>query len=76
MDCFSEAAVRRKLTKLHPDKLAGSDGLHPMLLRECAETLGKPFSMIFKQSFESGSLPEVWEVANVIPIHKKGKRVM
>ena len=73
MDCVSEEAVKKKLTKLHPDKSAGPDGLHPILLREYAETLGKPFSMIFKQSFESGSLPDDWKFANVILIHKKGK---
>jgi len=45
-----------------------------MLLKECAEVLAEPLSMIFQQSFQSGCLPADWKSANVVPIFKKGKR--
>lgn len=48
--------------------------MHPMLLKECADVLAEPLSMIFQQSFASGHLPADWKSANVVPIFKKGKR--
>ena len=72
--CFSRDSVFRKLKGLHSDKSPGPDEVHPMLLKECAEILAEPLSMIFQQSFQSGSLPADWKTANVVPIFKKGKK--
>ena len=74
MLCFSRDSVLKKLTGLHSDKSPGPDEVHPMLLKECAEVLAEPLSLIFQQSFESGCLPEDWKSANVVPIFKKGRR--
>jgi hypothetical protein len=71
---FSVDAVRRKLQKLATDKSPGPDGIHPMLLKECASTVAEPLSIIFKNSFESGTLPSDWKTAQVAPIFKKGAK--
>jgi len=68
---FSRQAVLQKLQKLSPDKTAGPDGIHPMLLRTCANAVADPLSIIFRASFESGSVPADWKTANVMPIYKK-----
>jgi len=72
--CFSTELVFDKLQKLQTDKSPGPDGLHPMLLKECAATIAEPLSRIFQQSYETGSLPEDWRIAHVVPIFKKGDR--
>ena len=71
---FDRMAVMEKLQKLNPDKSPGSDGIHPMLLKECASVLTEPLSLLFQQSFDTGILPANWKTANTVPIFKKGNR--
>jgi len=40
----------------------------------CATVLAEPLSMIFQQSFETGTLPADWKTANIVPIFKKRDR--
>jgi len=71
---FDRMAVMEKLQKLNPDKSPGSDGIHPMLLKECASVLTEPLSLLFQQYFDTGILPANWKTANTVPIFKKGNR--
>ncbi|TRZ14993.1 hypothetical protein HGM15179_012112 [Zosterops borbonicus] len=50
----------------------GPDGIRPRVMRELADELAKPLSIIYNQSWPTGEVPEDWKLANVTPIHKKG----
>jgi len=63
-----------KLQKLHEEKSPGPDGIHPKLLKECAEVLAKPLSILFETSFDTATLPKDWRRANIAAIFKKGNR--
>ncbi|KAK4826398.1 hypothetical protein QYF61_008685 [Mycteria americana] len=52
----------------------GPDGIHPRVLRELAEELAKPLSIIYQQSWLTGVVPDDWRLANVMPIYKKGRK--
>ncbi|KFW79124.1 hypothetical protein N305_02329, partial [Manacus vitellinus] len=69
---FQEDVVSDLLSQLDPNKSMGPDGIHPRVMRELAEELAKPLSIIFQQSWLSGKVPDDWRLANVTPIHKKG----
>uniref|UniRef100_A0A8C3C6K7 Reverse transcriptase domain-containing protein n=1 Tax=Cairina moschata TaxID=8855 RepID=A0A8C3C6K7_CAIMO len=56
-------------------KSMGQDGTHPRVLRELVEELAKPLTIIYWQSWLSGEVPADWQLANVTPIYKKGRRV-
>jgi len=60
----------------HPDtyKSIGPDGIHPRVLRELAEELAKPLSIICQQSWLTEQLPDNWRITNVTPIYKKGRK--
>jgi hypothetical protein len=72
---FSEVDIAERLSSLDTSKSIGLDGIHPHVLRECAEELAKPLAMIFTRSLSTSSLPNVWRRANVTPIFKKGSRI-
>ena len=43
-------------------------------LKNCSESLAYPLSLIFKISYNTGSLPKEWKLENFVPIHKKGSK--
>ena len=71
---FSVESIIKKLQKLPTDKSQGPDGIHNLLLHNCASEVAELLSSIFKTSFESGVLPQEWTSAIVVPIFKKGAK--
>ncbi|KAK4810636.1 LOW QUALITY PROTEIN: hypothetical protein QYF61_007373 [Mycteria americana] len=55
-------------------KSMGPDEIHPRVLKELAEELTKPLSIIYHQSWLTGEVPVDWRLANVTPIYKKGRK--
>ncbi|KAK4810854.1 hypothetical protein QYF61_008826 [Mycteria americana] len=62
------------LYHLDTRKSMGPDGIHPRVLRELAEVLTKPLSILYQQSWLTGEVPVDWRVANVTPIYRKGRK--
>jgi len=69
-----EDCVRDHLSNLDAHKSMGPNGMHPRVLRELADVIAEPLSVIFERSWRTGEVPEDWRKANVIPIFKKGKK--
>ncbi|TRZ10571.1 hypothetical protein HGM15179_016538 [Zosterops borbonicus] len=69
---IQEEAVRELPRCLDIHKSMGADGIHPRVMRELADELAKPLSIIYQQSWLTGEVPDDWKLANVTPIHKKG----
>ena len=44
------------------------------MLRELADVVAKPLSIILRLSWLIGVVPEDWRLANVMPIFKKGRK--
>ncbi|KAK4808189.1 hypothetical protein QYF61_001221 [Mycteria americana] len=55
-------------------KSMGPDEIHPRVLKELAEMLTKPLSIIYQQSWLTGEVLVDWRLANVTPIFKKGQK--
>ena len=67
-----DALLLRK--DINPSKTAGPDGIHGMVLKNCASTLTKPLTIIFNIYFVTGSIPNEWKLASVVPVHKKDEK--
>ena len=50
----------------------GLDEIHPRVLRELAEAIAEPLSIIYQRSLLTGEVPEDWRLASVTLIYKKG----
>ncbi|RMC06694.1 hypothetical protein DUI87_16135 [Hirundo rustica rustica] len=71
---IEEVAVRELLKCLDIHKSMGPDGIHPRVMRELADEVAEPLSIICHQSWLTGEVPDDWKLANVTPIHEKGAK--
>jgi len=69
-----EDQVQDCLRNLKVHKPMGPDEMHPRVLREQADKVAKPLSMIFERAWRSGEVPTDWRRDNITPIFKKGKK--
>ena len=71
---ITKDAILKKLSQLDINKSAGPDGIHPRVLKECANELAAPLADLFQASIDSGYVPDDWKFAIVSPIFKKGSK--
>jgi len=61
-----------KLHNLDPNKSAGPDNWPTKVLKDMAEQLCLPLTILFTKSIQTSTLPDAWIRGHVIPVHKKG----
>ena len=66
----SNNRVKDIISNLDITKATGIDGISARILKECAEELSYPLTLLFNLSFRSGKVPSSWKKAHVTPVHK------
>ena len=59
------------LKSLDPKKATGYDKIPPRTLRDGADALAYPLSVLINKIIDSGSVPAAWKLAEICPIFKK-----
>ena len=64
--------VKSVLKSLPVGKASGPDGISNRVLKELADQMAMPLSLLFNQSIEDGKIPADWKEAYVSPVPKGG----
>ena len=72
-EAVSVAFVRAQLRGLKAGKAVGLDNIPARLLKDAADIVTRPLTIIINALLQSGRVPDDWKAARVIPLFKKGK---
>ena len=71
---FTENDIFNAIDELHANSAPGPDRFPAIFLKECKHELAKPLHLIWRQSLDTGQVPENCKFSNIVPIHKGEKR--
>ena len=69
---FNIDKVKDILRNIDCNKTQGSDNIHGVILKTCANSLALPLSILFQSIYNTGISPAEWKRANIVPAFKKG----
>ena len=70
---FEESEVRKLVLCINPNKSPGPDDLHPKALKELINVITEPLTIIFNVSKDTGIVPNIWKLGNIVALFKKKK---
>ena len=71
---ITDDLILNAIKALKPNSAPGPDGLPPIFLQKCCDSLIQPLKSIYKKSIISGLAPETFKIGIITPIHKGGNR--
>jgi hypothetical protein len=66
--------VKKAIRKLKNNKAAGTDGIHPELIKYRGNKLLNRMYELVRQIWDEERIPEEWKETIIVPIHKRGVR--
>ena len=73
---FYEHEIVSIIQSLNSNKAHGWDGISIRMIQICDEKIALPLKIIFDTALKSGSYPDKWKRANVVPVDKKESKNM
>lgn len=73
---MTESNVLRAIERIDVRKGAGSDGIPSLFIKRTSNFLTLPLKVKFETSMQSSTVPTLWKEANLIPIFKRGEKIL
>ena len=71
---ITKSDVFTKLNDIDVSKATGPDNLSGFVLKSCANALCGSLAYLFNRASLEGCFPSQWKAANIVAIHKSGKK--
>ena len=71
---IDETEILKLIRKLNTNKAHGWDELSIKMIKLCDNTIVLPLRLVYEKCLATGTYPQIWKMANVLPIHKKESR--
>ena len=71
---ITESDVLHKFKDIDSSKASGLDNISGFIFNSCSNVLCGPLTYIFRKATQEGCFPSSWKSANIVPIHKSGKK--
>ena len=71
---ITDQMISVAIRDLKPNSAAGPDGLAPIFLQKCEKSFIHPLKYIYTNSISTGSVPDIFKIGIITPIHKGGNR--
>ena len=71
---FKDSDITAIIKSLKPTKAHGADDISIRMIQLCGDSITLPLTLIIKFSLMSGTFPDTWKMANIIPVHKKEEK--
>ena len=72
---ISEEKILNVIRSLNPNKAHGWDEISIRMIKLSDKSLVSPLKIIFTDCLRRGVFPGIWKCANVVPVHKKMKKI-
>jgi hypothetical protein len=71
---LSENDVKEAIKNLDETKAVGPDLIHNILIKSASDYITTPLTKFFNKCLIYGTFPNIWKLAHITPIHKKGPK--
>ena len=62
------------IKKLDSNKAHGCDNISIKMIQICGESIALPLKLLFETALKEKKFPDIWKLANVVPVHKKEEK--
>ena len=71
---ISDEKILNIIRSLNPNKAHGWDEISVRMIKLSDVSLVLPLKIVFTNCLRRGLFPEIWKLANVVPVHKKNEK--
>ena len=58
------------------NKAHGCDNISIKMIQICGESIALPLKLLFETALKEKKFPDIWKLANMVPVHKKEEKTL
>ena len=64
------------IKNLDSNKAHGCDNISIKMIQICGESIALPLKLLFETALKEKKFPDIWKLANMVPVHKKEEKTL